>query len=73
MPWVNEASQAHKDSMAECQRQYRRVSYSLLRLITGHNVGDGFASNNEDGAWCWRDGCQGKFSKRIFNIETKCR
>ncbi|CAG8578682.1 8825_t:CDS:10 [Paraglomus brasilianum] len=58
MPWVNEASQAHKDSMTECQRQYRRVSYSLLRLITGHNVGDGFAGNNEDGAWCWRDGCQ---------------
>ncbi len=41
------------------QRQYRRVSFALLRLITGHNDGDGLESTNEDGAWCWRDGCHG--------------
>ncbi|CAB4416731.1 unnamed protein product [Rhizophagus irregularis] len=57
MPWINEASQAHKDSLDEMQHQYRRVSFALLRLITGHNSGDGFESTNEDGAWCWRDGC----------------
>ncbi|CAG8718532.1 14971_t:CDS:10, partial [Funneliformis mosseae] len=57
MPWINEASQAHKDSIYEMQRQYRRVSFALLRLITGHNADDGFESTNEDGAWCWRDGC----------------
>lgn len=45
------------------QHQYRRVSFALLRLITGHNSGDGFESTNEDGAWCWRDGCYGKYSK----------
>ncbi|RIA99387.1 hypothetical protein C1645_747570 [Glomus cerebriforme] len=57
MPWINEASQAHKDSFDEMQRQYRRVSFAILRLITGHNSSDGFESINEDGAWCWRDGC----------------
>ncbi|GBB92078.1 hypothetical protein RclHR1_01960028 [Rhizophagus clarus] len=57
MPWINEASQAHKDSFDEMQNRYRRVSFALLRLITGHNSGDGFESTNEDGAWCWRDGC----------------
>ncbi|CAG8590116.1 2465_t:CDS:10 [Ambispora leptoticha] len=58
MPYVNEASTAHKDSMNESQRQYRRIGFDLLRLVTGHNVGDGNECINEEGAWCWRDGCQ---------------
>ncbi|CAG8436082.1 754_t:CDS:10 [Ambispora gerdemannii] len=36
MPYVNEATTAHKDSMS----------------------GDGNECTNEEGAWCWRDGCQ---------------
>ncbi|CAG8741749.1 15818_t:CDS:2, partial [Dentiscutata heterogama] len=58
MPWINEASQAHKDSLEEIQHQYRRVSYALLRLITGHDTGENNDSVNEEGAWCWRDGCK---------------
>jgi hypothetical protein len=50
----------------EMQNQYRRVSFALLRLITGHNSGDGFESMNEDGAWCWRDGCHGKYSVKNY-------
>lgn len=48
------------------QHQYRRVSFALLRLITGNNSGDGFESTNEDGAWCWRDGCHGNYSKLFY-------
>ncbi|CAG8548987.1 31463_t:CDS:10, partial [Racocetra persica] len=58
MPWINEASQAHKYSLDEMQHQYRRVSYALLRLITGHDACESNDSINDDGAWCWRDGCK---------------
>ncbi|CAJ0857149.1 13645_t:CDS:10, partial [Entrophospora sp. SA101] len=58
MPFINEASQSHKDSVDEMQKQYRKVSYALLKLITGHNLGEGYEMLNEEGAWCWRDGCQ---------------
>ncbi|CAG8681807.1 11391_t:CDS:10, partial [Acaulospora morrowiae] len=57
MPWINDASQAHKDSLEEMKRQYRQVSFALLRLITGKSVGEGNECVNEDGAWCWKDGC----------------
>ena len=52
----------------EMQRQYRRISFALLRLITGHNSGDEFESTNEDGAWCWRDGCHGNYSVIVLII-----
>ncbi|CAG8823642.1 28592_t:CDS:2, partial [Dentiscutata erythropus] len=42
----------------EIQHQYRRVSYALLRLITGHDTGENNDSVNDEGAWCWRDGCK---------------
>ncbi|KAF0489518.1 PX-domain-containing protein [Gigaspora margarita] len=58
MPWINEASVVHKDSLEEMQHQYRRVSYALLRLITGHDTGENNDSVNDEGAWCWRDGCK---------------
>ncbi|CAG8802434.1 14712_t:CDS:2, partial [Dentiscutata erythropus] len=57
MPWINEASQAHKDSLNEMQNQYRRVSYALLKLITGYDAGEDCECINDEGAWCWRDGC----------------
>ncbi|CAG8817741.1 12851_t:CDS:2 [Gigaspora rosea] len=52
MPWINEASVVHKDFIREMQHQYRRVSYALLRLITGHDTGENNDSVNDEGVWC---------------------
>ncbi|CAG8482084.1 16031_t:CDS:2 [Gigaspora rosea] len=68
MPWINEASVVHKDSLeeiVEMQHQYRRA---LLRLITGHDTGENNDSVNDEGAWCLRDGCKACQTNSLLKI-----
>jgi hypothetical protein len=64
------------DRFAEVSRAERELAYSLLSLVTAHplraapELDDGQPDTarrhheprlvNDDGAWCWRDHCDGQ-------------
>jgi sorting nexin-9/18/33 len=64
--------------LSEMSKAERLLSYSLLSLITSKQLSSASATGvteeeddygrskglmNEDGAWCWREGCEGT---RVF-------
>lgn len=73
------------DPFVEMSKAQRLLSYSLLSLITskplasapttGLNEDDEGDENkpkghtNADGAWCWRDGCEGRFHPPLSIVD----
>ncbi|RKP25016.1 hypothetical protein SYNPS1DRAFT_22955 [Syncephalis pseudoplumigaleata] len=56
LPSVIEAGQGYRDVCAEARNQYQRLGLGILRLITGTEA-EGYEPVNDEGVWCWRDGC----------------
>jgi sorting nexin-9/18/33 len=74
-----------RQARAEMSKAERLLSYSLLSLITGKTMAEAPTTgtveedeeynakdrgiSNEDGAWCWREGCEGMISVEIPGLD----